>query len=212
MRVALLGSGEAATVLDEPLSTTVVPDDVSCTELMRSWNIWRRWAVVGVFISTSSSSPFLACWWQFCSSYGLIFLRKNEPTELTERSLSLRFFPLCPSLMLPLVLFSFSSTVADGVRRDEDRLTATGFGPPWFSAVPLPSLVVNRGMGFGATKGWNNGQKCKLIGFQPNKWEIFTLAKMLSSETGFRGWGVGTVVLTTLASSLRWLKGPRIIC
>jgi hypothetical protein len=29
MRVARLGSGEAATVLDELLSTTLVPDDVS---------------------------------------------------------------------------------------------------------------------------------------------------------------------------------------
>ena len=34
--------------------------------------------------------------------------------------------------------------------------------------------------------------------------------KLLSSETDFRGLGVGTV-LTTLTSSLRWLKGPRMI-
>ena len=34
--------------------------------------------------------------------------------------------------------------------------------------------------------------------------------KLLSSETDFRGLGVGTV-LATLTSSLRWLKGPRMI-
>lgn len=59
MRVARFGSGEAATAFDELLSTTLVPDDVSWTELMRSWNICRRWAVVGA-LNTSSSSPFLA--------------------------------------------------------------------------------------------------------------------------------------------------------
>jgi hypothetical protein len=35
--------------------------------------------------------------------------------------------------------------------------------------------------------------------------------KLLSSDTVFRGLGVGTV-LTTLTSSLRSLKGPRMIC
>lgn len=34
--------------------------------------------------------------------------------------------------------------------------------------------------------------------------------KLPSSETDFRGLGVGTV-LTTLTSSLRWLNGPRMI-
>lgn len=34
--------------------------------------------------------------------------------------------------------------------------------------------------------------------------------KLPSSETDFRGLGVGTV-LTTLTSSLRWFNGPRMI-
>ena len=122
------------------------------------------------------------------------------------------------SVRLPLVLFSFSSTVADGpVRNEDERLTATGRGPPpWFSVVPLPSLVLNLGDGLGATKGYTK-LKWKKFQLEISKNKLkFTLAmmlldvKLLSSETDFRGLGVGTV-LATLTSSLRWLKGPRMI-